>query len=57
MSVPIFENMFRGNGLILRRYTILDEADEMLDASWEETMKPMLAGGGRLSPSVSLSRC
>jgi len=49
--------MFKGNGLIMRRYTVLDEADEMLDASWEEAMKPMLAGGGRLSLSQSLSRC
>lgn len=30
------------------RYTVIDEADEMLDADWEEELKKILSGGGAL---------
>lgn len=32
------------------RYMILDEADEMLDAGWEEDLRGILTGGGKLCP-------
>lgn len=29
------------------RYTIIDEADEMLDQDWEEELNKIMAGGGK----------
>ena len=31
------------------RYMVIDEADEMLDADWEEEFNKILGGGGKLS--------
>lgn len=28
-------------------YTIIDEADEMLDVNWEESMAKIMSGGGK----------
>lgn len=42
-------------GLILpSRYTILDEADEMIQPDWEEEMKSILGGAGETAFSVEL---
>ena len=30
------------------RYTIIDEADEMVSADWVEDMKKIMSGGGRI---------
>lgn len=30
------------------RYTIIDEADEMLNADWENELKKIMSGGGKL---------
>lgn len=29
------------------RFTIIDEADEMLDQDWEEELNKIMAGGGK----------
>jgi len=29
------------------RFTILDEADEMLNANWEEELKDIISGAGK----------
>ena len=29
------------------RYTIIDEADEMLQSDWEEELRKIMAGGGK----------
>lgn len=31
------------------RYTIIDEADEMLNADWSEELKQIMSGGGQHS--------
>ncbi len=31
------------------RYTIIDEADEMLQDDWEESMKKIMSGGGQFA--------
>jgi ATP-dependent RNA helicase DDX3X len=31
-----------------RRYTVIDEADELLQADWEADFKKLMAGGGKL---------
>lgn len=40
----------RPNVLTLRRlkYVVIDEADEMLGADWEEELRPILSGGGKI---------
>ena len=35
------------------RYTIIDEADEMLDDSWEPQLKKIMGGGGELLSTFS----
>lgn len=44
----------RPRNLTLRRlkYLILDEADEMLDAGWDDDLKQILAGGGKSAELV-----
>lgn len=33
------------------RHTIIDEADELLDADWNEELQKIMAGGGELTQS------
>lgn len=33
--------------LIDYRYTIIDEADEMLQSDWEEELRKIMGGGGQ----------
>lgn len=44
--------VFRPHILSLKRlkYTVIDEADEMLGYDWEDEMEPILRGGGKLFP-------
>lgn len=30
------------------KFTVIDEADEMLDASWEDELKKIMSGGGKM---------
>lgn len=32
---------------MLNRYTIIDEADEMLGEDWDSDLQKLMAGGGR----------
>lgn len=36
------------------RYVVIDEADEMLTADWEEDMKKIMSAGGGKSPTKHL---
>ena len=36
------------------RYTIIDEADEMLHADWEDEMAKIMSGGGKQNISAYL---
>ena len=31
---------------ISNRYTVIDEADEMLDADWQDELQKIMSGGG-----------
>ena len=50
---PVFGNGFlsdeRTKADGLSRYTIIDEADEMVSDDWTEDMKRILSGGGNTS--------
>lgn len=35
--------------LIILRYTVIDEADEMLQLDWEDQFKKIMSGGGEAS--------
>lgn len=35
--------------LIILRYTVIDEADEMLQLDWEDQFKKIMSGGGEPS--------
>lgn len=54
----LIDLMERPNVLTLRRvkYMVVDEADEMLHADWEEEFNKILSGGGKL-PSLSIETC
>lgn len=49
----------RPNVLTLKRlkYLVIDEADEMLDQGWEEDLRQILMGGGKLLPQRGASFC
>ncbi|KAJ4343851.1 hypothetical protein N0V87_000134 [Didymella glomerata] len=37
------------------KFTVIDEADELLSSGWEEAMEKLFSGSGELLPQVSLS--
>jgi len=41
----VVENEPRWLSLDRLKYTVIDEADELLNDDWEEEMKPLLGGG------------
>lgn len=42
--------------LTIDSYTIIDEADEMLDVGWEEDMAKIMSGGGKKNVLTCLSK-
>jgi len=34
------------------KFTIIDEADEMLNQDWDEELKKIMAGGGKFRDSI-----
>ena len=52
----LIDFLTRGNLLSLSRvkFTVIDEADEMVESDWDEEMGALLHGGGRSMPSLLL---
>ena len=45
-STSLRSRLFLTN--LVSSYTVIDEADELVDIDWDEDMKMLLSGGGKI---------